>query len=60
MQCQNCGSKNSKKENGKITCLACGSNFTPKTIGHLTLEEELREKEIRILVDTKENDSHFV
>ncbi len=56
MQCQNCGSKNLKEENGKITCLACGSNFAPKTIGHLTLEEELREKEIRRLVDTKAND----
>lgn len=56
MQCENCGSKNLKEENGAIICLTCGSKFRSKNLEHLTLEEELREKEIRRLVETKAND----
>ncbi len=56
MQCENCGSKNFKEENGRLFCVACGSNYSSKNKGHLTLEEELKEKEIRRLVETKAND----
>ena len=57
--CENCGSKNFVEENGIPTCKSCGTKYPEFSLKKVGIEEELKEKEIRRLVEANERGLTF-
>ncbi|MGL6298178.1 MAG: TFIIB-type zinc ribbon-containing protein [Methanobacteriaceae archaeon] len=57
--CKNCGSRNFVEENGIPTCKSCGTKYPEFSLDKVGIEEELKNKEIRRLVDANEKGMTF-
>ena len=55
--CENCGSRNLEEVNGIVTCNACGTKYPNLSLSNVGIDEELKEREIRRLVE--ENNKIF-
>ena len=49
--CENCGSNHIIEENGIATCQACGTKYPNLKLKNIGLDEELKEKEIKRLIE---------
>ncbi len=51
LMCENCGNKSFIEDNGIPTCDSCGTKYPEFSLNKVGIEEELKEKEIRRLVE---------
>ncbi|MGL6298176.1 MAG: TFIIB-type zinc finger domain-containing protein [Methanobacteriaceae archaeon] len=57
--CENCGSKSFVEENGITTCKSCGTKYPEFSLDKVGIEEELKNKEIRRLVEVNKKGLKF-
>ncbi|MDR0901103.1 MAG: hypothetical protein LBM26_05530 [Methanobrevibacter sp.] len=54
--CENCGSKNLANVDGIATCQSCGAKYPNMSLGKISVDEGLKEKEIRRLIELNRED----